>query len=107
MNTDHCKTSQNNEADQLLLLKNKTKHKTTKQKTTLPKNTPMDDFGYKKTKELEDETTEPEYNNLQANLKTEEFVADLLMTLYAMDKLGLWTPNSFLFGQVKFCRKNV
>lgn len=64
----------------------------------------MDDFGYKKTKELEDETTEPEYNNLQANLKTKELVADLLKTVYAMDTLGLWTPNS-LFGQVKFCRK--
>lgn len=48
----------------------------------------MDDFGYKKTEEIEDEKTiEPEYNNLQANLK--EFVADLLTILYAMDKLGL------------------
>lgn len=65
MNTDHCKTSQNNEANQLFLLKqNKTKRKTTKQKATLPKNTPMDDFEYKKTEEPEDETKEPEYNNL-------------------------------------------
>lgn len=67
----------------------------------------MDDFEYKKTEEPEDETKEPEYNNLWANLKREESVADLLMILHAMVKLHLWTPNSFLFGQVKFCRKNV